>query len=462
MVSYFIMSFGFLGLIAILAIVLTITLCISFTSANNKNDDYFDDNDDFNFDNNDFDNNDFDNNEQIKKLKETFIVSFDPINYDQVKEKLQMMNIDVVFYNKIPGVVTLKNITKEQAMIIKNSSYTLSFEPNAEVFAYARKKIAGTGPNNKGGQNLTMENRGENSLTYVLDTGVKLKCSCDSQECSNCITLEQDNPNDKPRCINVIGTIDFTNEKNDKNKKDDDLNGHGTHVASTIEIVASKMSIFSVKVLNGQGSGTTDAILEGINFVYENIENQKDKFMYFYINMSLGMSQKSQSMNISVNNCVQNKILSFVAAGNDGKDFISMDKNGNVNYGSPASAEFAITVGSLNDFGTKSAFSSSSSIMSKPEISTFGEKILAVNYKNCKENLELTGTSMATPAACGVVASAISESKIKPFQEFTDSEFIKLIDTIKEGPVDDHRTGVVLNYENLKSNLTSVKNYDFY
>ena len=52
------------------------------------------------------------------------------------------------------------------------------------------------------------------------------------------------------------------------------MNGHGTHCAGIIAGatygVAKMAHLYAVKVLNARGSGTTQGVVDGINFVTNN------------------------------------------------------------------------------------------------------------------------------------------------------------------------------------------------
>src|SRR5262249_45281923 len=72
-----------------------------------------------------------------------------------------------------------------------------------------------------------------------------------------------------------------------------DDNDHGTHVAGIIAAlnnsqdvvgVAPGVSLYCVKVLNAQGSGTWSTIIAGLDWVYDNHTNLNIKV----VNMSLG------------------------------------------------------------------------------------------------------------------------------------------------------------------------------
>lgn len=113
------------------------------------------------------------------------------------------------------------------------------------------------------------QTRGQGVKVAVLDTG------CDS-----------DHPDLKAR---IIGGRNFTDDDQGDPEIFKDYNGHGTHVAGTIAAaenadgvvgVAPEADLLIIKVLNKQGSGQYDWIIQGI---YYAIEQKAD-----IISMSLG------------------------------------------------------------------------------------------------------------------------------------------------------------------------------
>ncbi len=100
----------------------------------------------------------------------------------------------------------------------------------------------------------------------------------------------------------------------------DDQNGHGTHVAGTIAAknnsigvvgVAANAFVCAVRVLNAAGSGTWEAVVNGVNYVAANGANGD------VANMSLGGSGSNATLEQAVLDASANVKFSL-AAGNDG------------------------------------------------------------------------------------------------------------------------------------------------
>lgn len=107
---------------------------------------------------------------------------------------------------------------------------------------------------------------------------------------------------------------------NDNNPMDS--NGHGTHVAGTIGAVGNNSTggsgvcwnakLMAVRVLDTTGSGTTAALVSGINFAISNGAK--------VINLSLGGGDFDNATSTAITNARTSGVLVIAAAGNDGTD----------------------------------------------------------------------------------------------------------------------------------------------
>jgi subtilisin family serine protease len=186
---------------------------------------------------------------------------------------------------------------------------------------------------------------------------------------------------------------------NTVDRRNEDCNGHGTHVAGTIGGkdfgVAKKVILVAVKVLNCQGSGTWSGVIAGMDWV---IGNHLDSTPAV-ANMSLG-GGKSLTVNAAATSLVADNVVLAVAAGNDGldaKDF------------SPASADGVITVGATNSSDTRASWSNFGNSV---EIFAPGVNILSswVSGKSNTATTTISGTSMASPHVAGAAARLLSSS----------------------------------------------------
>jgi len=115
---------------------------------------------------------------------------------------------------------------------------------------------------------------------------------------------------------------DFVEDPDDNDP--DDFNLHGTHVAGTaaaiaendvgVAGVAPQAQIMAVRVLDGDGGGTTDTIVEGINFAAGNGAT--------VINMSLGGPPDAEdtAMANAISEAERANVVVVAAAGNESED----------------------------------------------------------------------------------------------------------------------------------------------
>jgi major intracellular serine protease len=193
----------------------------------------------------------------------------------------------------------------------------------------------------------------------------------------------------------IVGGRNFTKDDNGNPDVYRDYNGHGTHVAGTIAAtknnsgvvgVAPEANLLIVKVLDKNGSGQYEWIINGLNYA---IEQKAD-----IISMSLGGSEDVPELHEAIQKAVINNILVVCAAGNEGDGNDSTDE-----FAYPGSYNEVISVGAIDFERSTSKFSNSNN---EVDLVAPGEKILST-YLNGKY-ATLSGTSMATPHVSGAMA----------------------------------------------------------
>jgi len=240
---------------------------------------------------------------------------------------------------------------------------------------------------------------GDQSIVYILDTGVRIS----HQDFQNralpgwsygCRTGNED------ACgsTSAGGWV----HQGVINSATSQCHPHGTHCASTAAGatygVAKEATIIAVQVLDCDGFGSGTSVLAGIEWAMQDAETRNKKAI---ISMSLG-GGFSQETNNMIKDAFEKDILTVVSAGNDGSDACSK---------SPASAPFAVTVGSTErrtssgsnvyDHDGKSGFSNYGTCV---DIQAPGTAIPAAVASSDFATAIFSGTSMACPHVAGVSA----------------------------------------------------------
>jgi subtilisin family serine protease len=192
-----------------------------------------------------------------------------------------------------------------------------------------------------------------------------------------------------------------------------DVNGHGTHVASTIagtgaasggthRGVADGANLLVGKVLGDDGYGQDSWIIEAMEWAGRNAP---------IVSMSLGSTEASDGEDLmaeSLNRISEETgALFVVAAGNAGAP---------ETIGAPGSAAEALTVGSVVDpSGELSYFTSQGPLARsgamKPDVSGPGSDVTAARSADSGGEgsyITMSGTSMATPHVAGAAAILLS------------------------------------------------------
>lgn len=220
----------------------------------------------------------------------------------------------------------------------------------------------------------------------------------------------------------IIGGRNFTGE----GSKDDysDGNGHGTHVAGTIAAQENGMGVVGIapeakllicKVLNSEGSGSYQSIIDGIRYATKWKGKNGEKVRI--INMSLGGTYNDSHLYEAILEAVAAGIMVVVASGNEG------DANPSTyEYGYPALYNECITVAACDQYKQLAYFSNEHL---QVDIIAPGVKIPSTYPKS--QYAVLSGTSMATPHVAGALALiiAIGEKQFK--RVLTESEIFALL-----------------------------------
>ncbi|ORZ18018.1 peptidase S8/S53 domain-containing protein [Absidia repens] len=251
------------------------------------------------------------------------------------------------------------------------------------------------------------ENAGQGVDVYVLDSGINV----DHSDFDGRASIE----------------ISFVSDESEE-----DLGGHGTHVAGKIGGkkygVAKGSSIHAVKILDKSGVGTTGGLIQALSHVIEVATPGKS-----LINLSLS-GPKSKILNEVLKEVAEDhNIPIFVSAGNSGSDACHF---------SPSSSEHVFAVGATDIKDQVPVYSDVGKCVS---IYAPGSNIRSAWIGSTEASQLLDGTSMANPHVSGIAAILMSEN--------TYDTVYDLYDTIRSMATRD-----VLTFDPKK--LTDVDNHN--
>ncbi|GEB50116.1 MULTISPECIES: S8 family peptidase [Streptomyces] len=216
------------------------------------------------------------------------------------------------------------------------------------------------------------DSAGEGVTAYIIDTGVR--------------TTHKDFGG---RASSGFDAVDGDDDATDGN-------GHGTHVASTVageaHGVAKKADVVAVRVLDDNGSGTTEQVVSGIDWVTKNAKSPS------VANMSLG-GGADEALDTAVQNSIKAGVTFAVAAGNESSD---------AGNSSPARVPEALTVGATDNTDAQADFSNYGEVV---DLYAPGVDITGAWNSGDDATDTISGTSMASPHVAGAAAVYLAGHK---------------------------------------------------
>lgn len=184
-----------------------------------------------------------------------------------------------------------------------------------------------------------------------------------------------------------------------------DDNGHGTHVAGIVAAagdnalgvvgVAWGTKIIPIKALDAQGAAFVSTIVKAIDYI---TDLKRAGAPISVINLSLGGEVYSSSLYRAVERARNHDILLVAAAGNDGldNDIIPL-------YPASFAIDSVVSVAATDESGAHASFSNYGA--TSVHVAAPGSKIISTAWRDSGvEYRLLSGTSMASPHAAGVLA----------------------------------------------------------
>lgn len=226
---------------------------------------------------------------------------------------------------------------------------------------------------------------GRGVTVAVVDTGIACENHGPFTKGSDLATTE---------CLVGWNFVSSTSHANDDQ-------GHGTHVAGTIAQstnngfgvagVAFNARLLPVKVLNGDGWGTTTDVADGIRWAADNGAH--------VINLSLGGPRNARVLQSAIDHALSRGVVVVAAAGNTG---------GRVQY--PGASDGVIGVSATDAKDKLASFSSRGEgvDIAAPGVNVVQQTICNGGREKCQRFVGFSGTSMAAPHVAGAAALVMS------------------------------------------------------
>jgi subtilisin family serine protease len=339
---------------------------------------------------------------EVKKRDLEVLDTYGDIRYSS--DYIDSVGLTGVRSNDLDSIARLPGV----AMI----EYVPDIIPTLDVSVPAIRAISST-TYSDGARDLGYDGTG--TVIAIFDTGV------DNTVHDSLNDLDDNTLTNDPK---YVAGADFTIPGSGYSESDpEDTDGHGTHVAGiaigtggstgNFKGVALQSKLVDVKVLPTFGYGNAFDFLDALDWCTEN----KNEYNISVLSMSLGTTGTSDGNDVvstRVNLAVlRDGFIVIVAAGNDGPD--------NTGMGSPAAADEAIVVGSVDDYGSVDRTSDNVASTSsrgpreadlddetvdefKPDVVAPGVNIMSAQANTPGVYISKSGTSMATPHVSGTVA----------------------------------------------------------
>jgi subtilisin family serine protease len=223
---------------------------------------------------------------------------------------------------------------------------------------------------------------GKGVTVAVLDTGAQLdhpalKANLEGVKRYDFVDDDED-PSDAP-----VGADE------DGNGLEDELVGHGTHVAGIVDLVAPEAKVMPLRVLDTEGYGEGFNIAKAIYFAANNGAD--------VINLSLGTPSRSKLLRKVIKDATKNGVLVAAAAGNLNSSKPYYPAAGNGDDADAVNGLVAVT--SVSIYGQKSDFANYGSWV---DIAAPGEGIMSAFPVS--KYAYWSGTSMTTAFVSGQAA----------------------------------------------------------